>query len=234
MEQLFQIFELCREAGENKVDFRPTYSLIAATQEGRLHTLIDDATGKMIGCVSIYPYLAGDQQLNEIGTLVLLPDYRGRGIADFMVYLSALQAMLVDPGSICVSELYEDSLKAKRLLERLGMRQVVPCEFRRAHAESSTTRPVLHLELGDGPVPDWAGKLREWITAGMTATDGLRVRFLLGEGYWFDTEPGLEVLRRLSFGDLSAIRRDGDEDSLGNHGGPPPPKPPRGRGKRPH
>jgi N-acetylglutamate synthase-like GNAT family acetyltransferase len=236
MDHIFDINRLCREAGENKVDIRNVYVQIAAIQEGILHLLFDDSTGELIGCVSIYTFDDGDRQFNEIGTLVLLPAYRGLGIADFIVTLSCLHIMLADPGSICVSELYEDSVKAKTVLERIGFRQIVPCEFRRARADAPPSRAVIHMELGDGPVPVMASHLLVWMERGMIIRSGMKVRFLFGDGYWLNTEAGREVLRRLSLGDLSPVRKDGDEDSpIAPHGGPPPPpKPPRGRGNRPH
>jgi hypothetical protein len=231
MEHIFETIQLCKEHGENNVDIRNAHDLIAAVQEGRFHLLIDPETEEIVGCISVYTYMAGKQQLNEIGTLILRPAYRELGIAHFLVMFTSLHSMLADPGSICVSELYHGSFKARAVLERLGFRQVSPCRWRVGHAASSTSRAVIHMELDEKSLPPMAAKLLNWVNGGAVTMNGVEVRVQFGSGYWLDTDPGRELLSRISAGDLSPLRGDeGEEASPPPEGIPPyPPGPTSGR-----
>lgn len=225
------IMALCRKFGEKHVDIRQSKALEWAIIERRFFIFIDLESGAIIGCAGVYPYRAGPQLLNELGTNVLKPQWRGRGLADFIVALRAIDALVNDPGSICVAELYLDSVKSLAVLERNGFVEVEPCEGRTAHAAAASDKPVRHMQLRLGAIPYLASLIAEIADSGVLKYKDCETHVVFPASYWISTPAGSELLAELIEGNFRSIRageEERDAPSTGDLPAPtPPPRPPK-------
>jgi N-acetylglutamate synthase-like GNAT family acetyltransferase len=231
--QIPAVLALCRTHGEKHVDIRQTQALKRAIAERRFYVLIDLHAGDIVGCAGVYPYRVGPNARNELGTNVLKPQWRGRGLADLIVALRAIGAMINHPGSTCVSELYLDSVKSKAVLERNGFVEVEPDEGMIAHALAASTEPVLHMRLLHSAVPYLASLLSNVADSGVLKHRDIETQVVLPTIYWLSTASGRELLAELVQGDLRSIQAGGDEGCLPRGDLPPPARPARSP-KRPH
>lgn len=227
-EHITLILNLCREHGEGNVDFRQSAALEQAIAEGNFILFIDLDSRRVIGCAAVYPYSSGGRLLNELGTSVFVPEWRGLGLVNVSVALRSLHAMMSEPGSICVSELYLRSVKSKAVLERNGFTQVEPDEHRAAHAAAVSPEPVIHMELQVAAVPYLASLLLEIVEGPLLTRDGEEIQVTFVGIYWLSTPSGLRMLAELAAGDLHSIMSSEEpRDDAPDGEVPAPPRPPR-------
>lgn len=206
------IVRLVELHGEGKVDLRGKRAFQEAIDQKRFHIYVDLETDEIIGFAGVYPYTAGPRRLGELGTSLIVPPYRRRGIADFSVAFRSINSMSAEPGLVCVSEIYPNSLASRTVLERQGFRVVDPDRWQNAHALEASADPVLHLELGDPPIQAMGAFLLPHIDGLPLEKNGLETYILLGDAYWLAEPKGRQLLVRISRGDLRDLRPVGDKE----------------------
>jgi N-acetylglutamate synthase-like GNAT family acetyltransferase len=212
LEDIPIILALCREYGEGNVDIRQLKALVEAVLEGGVHLFIDMETDEVVGCGAVYPYKLKGQILHELGTSVLVPAYRHLGIADVSVAFRSIYSMVNEPGSICVSEIYLDSVKSKAVLERNGYVEVEPDQGRRDHAKAVSDAPVRHMELELRAVPRLAYLLLAMVEGAPILRNGKATFIRFADSYWINTEAGKSLLAALIGGDYTPLRPETKRD----------------------
>lgn len=200
-----QVNAIIEEYGEDNVDRRTPEALEASIACRSLHVFIN-RTGQIIGTGGAYPYEKG-LPFVEVGTSCWLPTYRGGSGADVSLITRSVLAALNEPGVAIVSELYEESIKSERVLQRCGLEQVAePPDCMIQHALlACTVRPVRHFALPPVCFPEFASRLLRWIDGIPTQGRLQRFRFAFHPAYRFNRPSMREVLKTLAAGDLSVI-----------------------------
>ncbi len=204
IEDIISIRDLWEKYGEENVDVRPMADILASIESRSLYVFVDFKHNCVVGTGAFYDYDDEGYVNIELGSSVWHPDYRGKGFADISIAFRSIYSMLTQPGSRCVSELYETSKKSKAVLERMGFRQVTPTSAMAKHAEAVSSRPVIHMALDQQAVPRAAQILLSAIEVGQVqggAGAGL-IRFDAVSVYHLPMQSALTLLSK---GDLSPI-----------------------------
>lgn len=200
-----EILDFWADNGEGHLDPRDLEKIL---NEGRLHTfMIKD---EIIATAGIYP--KKNAVYTELGSHCWRRLYRALGGATAAVDFRAVLGSLYEPGTLLMSELYDDADQSARVLTRHGFERLylVPLSLLEHAFETNPKRPVDHWVLSPWRVPACARRLLALIDGHAPLAGALQLRFEFAAGYGFANPALRAALERLARGDVSVIGHSGD------------------------
>ena len=193
--------------GEGNVDIRDQSAVDAAIESSGLHVFEEERAG-IVATAGYFPYHQG--QFAELGGSCWHPDFRSLGGADISVAFRAMLAVLYEPGTLPVSELYYTSRKSAAVLTRSGwVRLVVIPRVMHEHAYAANAiDPVHHYALPPAALPAAARQLLRAIEGVPVKRRNSELTINFSCNYGFDNCAMLAAIERVSLGDLRVVGHD--------------------------